>query len=106
MTYRMYIDDERDPKTDHEWVVVRSVAAAQDMITRFGFPNYISFDHDLGDGVPTGFDLAKWLVHEDLERSVMPDDFDFNVHSANPVGRDNIVGYLNNYLDFRNHEDK
>ena len=27
-----------------------------------------------------------------------PEDFKFNVHSANPIGKANIEGILNNYL--------
>lgn len=106
MTYFMYLDDERNPKTKRDWKVVRSVEEAQHWVSQYGCPKYISFDHDLGDQVPTGFDFAKWLVDQDMESDILPPDFKFNVHSANPVGRANIQGYLDNYLDFRNREDK
>lgn len=52
MTYAMYIDDVRDPplalQEKHQFVVVRSCAEATAYITAHGFPNYVSFDHDLG----------------------------------------------------------
>jgi hypothetical protein len=32
----------------------------------------------------------------------IPDDFQFYVHSRNPVGRANIEGLLNNYLEHNN----
>ena len=30
-----------------------------------------------------------------------PDNFSFNIHSANPIGRNNINSILNNYLKFK-----
>ena len=42
----------------------------------------------------TGFDCAKWLVDWCLENSLkLPD---FVVHSANPIGKQNIQSYLYN----------
>ena len=103
MTY-LYIDDERTPSTDHEWVVVRSYNEAIDYLEANPCPSYISFDHDLGDG-PTGKDIATWMVRRDLNcepgNDYIPTDFQFNVHSANPVGRDNIKAVLEGYLAFR-----
>jgi len=54
-------------------------------------PDEISFDHDLGDGVPSGMGCAKWLV--ETERPVPR----FTVHSANPPGRMNILSLLENW---------
>lgn len=65
----------------------------------FGCPNYIAFDHDLGEE-KTGFDFAKWLVEQDLMNpGFIPADFSFGCQSSNPSGRVNIVSYLNNYLE-------
>jgi hypothetical protein len=106
MTY-LYIDDERTPSTDHEWVVVRSYNEAIDYLEANPCPSYISFDHDLGDS-PTGKDIATWMVRRDLNcepgNDYIPTDFQFNVHSANPVGRDNIKAVLEGYLAFRDNE--
>jgi hypothetical protein len=66
-----------------------------------GCPDFVSFDHDLGDRhEPTGYDVAKWMVNKDLDMDgeFMPDKFMFEVHSANPPGRENIAGLLNSYL--------
>jgi hypothetical protein len=71
---------------------------AQDVISDLGWPLWISFDHDLGDNVPTGYDLARWLVEQDLDGNQMPDQFEYRVHSANPVGAANIQGLLDGYL--------
>ena len=97
--YSMYLDDIRDPKTTFS-VIARSSAEAIDYFTcPLGCPQYISFDHDLG-GEDTAMRVVKWLVERDLDMNgeFIPKNFMFNVHSANPVGADNIEGYLNSYL--------
>jgi hypothetical protein len=98
--YSMYLDDLRFPKTTKNWIVVRSYQEAIDMILDYGMPAYLSFDHDLGDNVKSGFDLAKWIVESSLDNIItIPDHFEFNVHSANPVGAENIDGLLTQYLE-------
>lgn len=103
---RMYLDDERVPKYEYD-VIVRSFEEAVLFVEKNGIPNFISFDHDLGcdkDGniFKSGYDFAKWLVDMDIENiHTFPDDFKFNIHSANPVGRDNINSILESYLRFK-----
>ena len=75
MTYKLYLDDLRTPKSP-SWVVVRSYDEAVNYVKANGFPQAVSFDHDLGDAVPTGMDFARWLVTEDLDRRCMPDNFE------------------------------
>lgn len=104
--WSLYLDDERNPKTTPatgEWVVCRTVAdAITEIELRSSFPSYISFDHDLGDNCPTGFDFAKWLVEQELSGTYQfSQNFHFNVHSANPVGKKNIEGYLEGYFKHR-----
>ena len=74
-----------------------------DLVDRLGFPSYVSFDHDLGafeNG--DGYKIAKYLVDLDLYTDIrMPDNFDYYVHSQNPIGKANIEGYLNGYLRAR-----
>jgi hypothetical protein len=69
-----------------------------------GCPEHISFDHDLGsiDGLD-GIDIVKWMVEVDLdsEGKWIPDEFEYMVHSANPIGAANIVGYFGSYLRSR-----
>lgn len=100
--WKMFIDDERFP-VDESFVIIRSVEEAKNKISELGMPTYISFDHDLGYNVPTGADLARWIVEQDLDNNskFIPADFDFYVHSANPVGKKNIEGLLSQYLDFK-----
>ena len=85
-------------------------------------PDTISFDHDLADEhytpeyfwdnyeeskkfqewrgqyyqEKTGMDCAKWLVDYCMDnKKKLPEIF---VHSANPVGADNIKGLLDNFV--------
>lgn len=100
--YRMFLDDIRDPPNDGgDWVIVRSYDDAVGVVQERGFPSLVSFDHDLGDQVPSGKDFANWLVELDMNTGAMPDDFEFRVHSANPVGAANIRGLLESYLQIR-----
>lgn len=120
---RLYLDDVRTPlKPDiesNEWIVVRNYDEFVNHITENGLENYevISLDHDLGpsamkefyDNVhtnyeldynhineKTGYDAAKWLVAESMKTEIpLPAVY---VHSANPIGSANIMGYINNYL--------
>lgn len=104
MTYRMFLDDVRHPSWVYpgedvqDWMVCRSVAEALSVIHDLGCPEWISFDHDLGDQVPTGYDLAQWLVQQDLDTQFMSEEFSYDCHSANPVGAANIRNLLDNYL--------
>jgi hypothetical protein len=66
-------------------------------LTNNSMPYGISFDHDLGAEL-SGLDCAKWLIDYCMNNAVsLPKYF---VHSANPVGKENIQGYLDNYLKF------
>lgn len=109
--YNMFIDDERNPVDAKwaewygviwDWVVVRSLAEAEEHINKFGFPAIVTFDHDLGDNVPTGFDICKLMINNDIDGVwQIPADFEFHVHSMNPIGKTNIETMFRNYLNFR-----
>ena len=47
----------------------------------------ISFDHDLGNG-KTGYDVAKFIEKGAHDGSISR--IEWSIHSANPVGRNNI----------------
>ena len=97
MKYKLFLDDERDP-VGEDWVIARSYIHACIGLVEKGFPRFISFDHDLGEGM-TGYDFARELIQYDMAYDEMPEDFDFYVHSQNPVGKENIEKLLNNYLE-------
>lgn len=116
MTWNLFIDDERNIEDvtwapwqvqekyrNEKWVIARNTAAAISEIINRGMPSYISFDHDLGENEPTGYDLVKTLIADAITFPEVEDfqflsDFAFYVHSKNPIGKANIEGLLNNYL--------
>ena len=103
---KMFLDDIRVPKNDYD-VIVRSFEEAINFVKENGIPTYISFDHDLGcdeigNILKSGYDFAKWLVDMDIENiHKFPNNFTFDIHSANPIGKNNIKSILNNYLLFK-----
>jgi hypothetical protein len=102
MSWRLFLDDEREAASGTDYVIVRSVERARELVAELGLPSCISFDHDLGDNVPTGFDFAKWLVTRDLDGFIdLTKNFEFYVHSQNPIGKSNIEGLLNAYINFK-----
>lgn len=99
-----------------ETIWVKSYCEFVDWIDTNGLPSMIAFDHDLGEDIAkakvesgmskrqariekretiNGHECAKWLVEYCINNKVeLPR---WTVQSANPVGRDNINGLLNNY---------
>lgn len=84
-----------------------TVEGAIDWIETNGCPNFISFDNDLKRDLE-GKDLAKWLVNKDLDEDgkFIPDDFEFFVHSQNIEAKKSIYSLLNEYLSFKEKEEK
>ena len=111
----LFIDDERFPPrvlyrpegniNEEDWKIARNLGEVQIYVDVFGMPDLISFDHDLGKNEPTGKDIANWLVEQDIEgTNLLPDNFDFVVHSMNPIGKTAIEAYLSGYLAFKRTE--
>lgn len=103
MTWRLFVDDERFPSSkEYDMIIARTMDEVKNLVSDLGMPSFVSFDHDLGDNEPTGYDIAKWMVDVDLSGAyTFPDDFDFYVHSQNPIGKRNIEEYLGSYLKFK-----
>ena len=96
MTYKMFLDDERFPPDDGaEWVIVRSSQEAIDAVETYGLPKFISFDHDLG-GTDTSRRFIFWLQDYMMDNgfTFTGRDFDFYVHSQNPIGASWIRGTM------------
>ena len=94
----LYLDDIRMPP-DNSCVIVRSYDEFIFRLSQQPMPDMISFDHDLGickDGkiAKTGMDCAKWIVEKEYKIK------EFKVHSANPVGKANIEGLLNQWKEY------
>jgi len=103
--WSLFLDDERFPPDDgREWKIARTHQEVIDLIELHGMPVFVSFDHDLGDLIPNGNGhiVAKYLCELDMHTEyTFPEGFDYYVHSQNPVGRDNIIGYMNSYMKYR-----
>lgn len=115
----LYLDDVRTPAEKEKWQVVRNYDEFVAHIDLNGLEAYevISLDHDLGESAmkeyfnnvspnytlnydnileKTGYDCAKWLVAESMKTGKpLPQIY---IHSANPIGSANIMGYVNNYF--------
>ena len=96
----IYLDDERSPRTARDWIIIRDAESLLNLIIALGtLPDYISFDHDLGENKTTGYDLVKAIeYHVIYELIDWNPKFQFNVHSANPVGAKNIQARLDNLI--------
>ncbi len=95
-TVHIWLDDIRDPP-DLSWRVERTARAAWNAIRdNYAQGNTIvaSLDHDLGileDGTEeTGYDLLTWIEREVFLGSMPNLNISFAVHSANPVGIQNM----------------
>lgn len=104
---------------NNEWIVVRNYDEFTKHIQIYGLPDVVSFDHDIAleHYTPeylwndyekskqyqesqnytekTGYDCAKYLIDYCIDNSEkLPE---YLCHSMNPVGKDNIIGILNNF---------
>ena len=109
---KLWLDDLR-PVPDSTWDKVKNYNEFCAYILINGIPDVISFDHDLGrehyrdlfegkkkvlleEGFieKTGYDCAKWLIKKELPVK------EFYCHSANPIGKKNILNLLQNWKDY------
>lgn len=93
---KLYLDDLRPTPNGFERVYTYEEFVK--FISENGLPDFISFDHDLGEG-KTGYDCAKWLVEYCLDNNLSLPEYDS--HSQNPIGKENILTLLGNYKKFR-----
>ena len=129
MSYNLFLDDVRNPnsflKDIRTWVVVKDYVQFVNTIKEKGLPKFISFDHDLSfehyplsEGrealsmpteIPydkykykTGYDCARWIIEYCENNKVsLPD---YQVHSMNPIGKQNIIATLENFKKHKNAE--
>ena len=95
----IFLDDIRIPLSD-DWTIVKNYTQFVELFNTITLDDsvLISLDHDLGETVneKTGYDVAKWLV--ELSIFTKKDLPLIQCHSANPVGADNIINFINSYL--------
>lgn len=110
----VWIDDIRDPNEpkwknwikrnspipdpdDIHWV--KSYNEFVNWVEKFGRPNCICFDHDLGDigdhQEKTGYDCAKYMVEWCMDNVVKFPEY--AIQSDNTPGRENISKYIENF---------
>lgn len=93
----LFLDDVRP--TPNGFYRVYDYKGFTGFILKNGMPDFISFDHDLGEG-RSGFDCAKFLVEYCLDHNIPW--IHFQVHSQNPVGKQNIESLLHNFNKIMN----
>ena len=101
MSYKLFLDDVRSPKTTYsymelpiynepDWIIVRNYYAFITIIEKKGIPDIISFDHDLADihykvqdfdydredYEKTGYHCAKWLIDYCLDNLLRYPNFE------------------------------
>jgi hypothetical protein len=120
---KLFLDDNRKPYDvfkvtinpvyeNNDWVIVKTYDEFVNHIEKNGLPMMISFDHDLsfdhyyeknqnGDldynsfAEKTGYHCGEWLIEYCQKNSLeLPRWF---VHSANPVGSENIKKLLSGF---------
>ena len=126
MKKNIYLDDVRIPENEG-WILVKDYDEFVGTVTLIGLENIelISLDHDLGDSAmseyysnvqpnytlnysnvieKTGYDVCKFLVEHSINTGIaLPEVV---VHSANPIGAANMMGYINNYYKNCKQEEK
>jgi hypothetical protein len=112
--YNLFLDDVRLPNhvtwvplpENQHYSLARNYQEFVDLITLRGLPKFVTYDHYghglRGDNIPydqyaekTGYDCAKWLVDYCMKKGVKHPQY--QVHSMNPVGKQNIISYVESY---------
>ena len=96
---KLYVDDVRPLPEGDEWTSARSAWEALVKLELIQF-EVVSLDHDLasfvGNREITGYDIALWLAERKHNGLYVPPLV--IVHSANPVGRQNVQAIIDRYL--------
>lgn len=121
MAYYLFLDDIRVPRDvkwvelpPRVWTIVRDYKAFVKVIDEKGIPDIVTYDHDLAlehyteidfqkmlkldyknFTEKTGYDCAKYLVSVCEAKCVKHPEY--YVHSMNPIGKENIEGYIQSY---------
>lgn len=93
--WSLFLDDLRDQSyVPHRsnFVTARSTNEAVSLLVKYRMPEFISFDHDLGPG-DRAMDFLK-RMYELFPDGPVPE---YQVHSSNPVGRENIISFMDSW---------
>ena len=110
-SYIIFLDDIRDPNSNYgistvtnrnEIIVIRNSdefeAFLKNAINNHLEITQVMFDHDLGLNSKDGYECLKWMLNYMKDNSY-PIPL-VTCHSSNPVGRDNILSYYNNFKKY------
>ena len=97
---KIWLDDERTaPKG---YIHFHSVNETIDFIENSGYTNILlDLDHDLGEYSYDGGDAIKlilWLLENDYQNNNLY-KFHFQIHTMNPVGRQNMQALIERYFN-------
>lgn len=97
MSWKLFLDDERNP-SEPGWTVARSsTMGVVKVIEKARLPKEMSLDHDLG-GEDNTMRFLRELHHIWETRGADPDLIpEYRVHSANPVGARNIISFMESW---------
>ena len=84
---KVYLDDERQAPEGY----IRAYTVPELIsLVKAGGVQEISLDHDLGEGLETGYDFLKWLEAE-VYNSNITDIPVIYIHTQNITGRKNMI---------------
>ncbi|SRR5260221_11333171 len=95
MTWKLWLDDQLDDQnTPSRWIPVGYIGArntydAMILVKVKGLPEFINFDHDLGED-----DTAMTFLNKLVELYPNGPVPEYQIHSQNPVGSKNIVAFM------------
>lgn len=87
---KLFLDDVRP--APEGWMLVTNVEDAKLVLMKYRV-THLSLDHDLGENVQSGYDLVKWIEERYFVQDIRPPEM--TIHSANPVGRQNMQRAIN-----------
>lgn len=89
----IWIDDIRPAPIGMRWCknYDSAIATLDYFVTCEGGIDGVHFDHDLGQDSKSGYEVAKYIVENQIPIGY------FSVHSMNPVGRSSIIKLLTYY---------
>lgn len=104
---KIYLDDIRYPlqtyPEDNQWLIARNYVEFTLLLEDFiHVVNVISFDHDIDSydengNELTGYDCLKYLCNYIQDTNMNINNLELRFHTANPVGKENMIHYWNNF---------
>lgn len=112
MSYKLWIDDQaydkevedwrRPPVGETDWKIATNSCSALICVMAHGIPEFIDFDHDLGENIGTGVPVPETVMEFlhylfDMYPEAIDEIKDYRIHSANPEGAKNIHAYMDSW---------